>query len=84
MKRFAYLDKAGIMHVVEKKETAEEYRKLGKIVETDVQAVLGFPLDEKGKGVIVYGPELMKYEATDKKFIEPVKELSELYKNCIG
>ena len=28
MKRFAYLDKAGIMHVVEKKETAEEYRKL--------------------------------------------------------
>ena len=84
MKRFAYLDKAGIMHVVEKKETAEEYRKLGKIVETDVQAVLGFPLDEKEKCVIVYAPELMKYETTDKKFIEPVKELSELYKKCMG
>ena len=83
MRKFAYLDKAGIMHVVKERETAEEFCKMGTIVETDIKAANGFPTDDENEGVIVYASECMKHEA-DKSFIEPIKELTELYKKCMA
>lgn len=81
MKKFAYIDKKEIMHVVEKKETAKEYSKNGKVVETEIPAKNGFPLDENGEGVIVYSPYVMKLDAHGSK-IEPIPTLAELYKEC--
>ena len=82
MKKFAYLDKVGIMHTVEKMETAVEFCKKGKVVATEIKSAHGFPLDKEGRGVIVYGPEEMKLEA-DKKNITPIPELAALYKQCM-
>ena len=82
MKKFAYLDKVGIMHIVEKMETAVEFCKKGKVVATEIKSAHGFPLDKEGRGVIVYGPEEMKLEA-DEKNITPIPELAALYKQCM-
>lgn len=79
MKKFAYLDKVGIMHIVEKMETAVEFCKKGKVVATEIKSAHGFPLDKEGRGVIVYGPEEMKLEA-DEKNITPIPEFAALYK----
>ena len=37
MKKFAYLDKVGIMHIVEKMETAVEFCKKCKVVATEIK-----------------------------------------------
>lgn len=82
MKKYAYIDKAGIMHVVEKKEVAEEFKQKGKVVETEIKAKNGFPIDKTGEGVIVYGADKMKYEAKGAD-ITPIPAFAELYKKCI-
>lgn len=82
MKKYVYIDKAGIMHIVEKKEVAEEFKQRGKVVETEIKTKNGFPIDETGEGVIVYGEDKMKYEAKGAD-IEPIPVLAELYKKCI-
>ena len=80
MKRFAYVDRNGIMHVVKERKTAEQYSANGKVVETEIEAENGYPV-VKGKQVIVYGEGCMKYDAKGKK-IEPIEELAELYRKC--
>ena len=81
MKKFAYIDKGGIMHVVAKLDTAKEYKALKThVIETEIEAAHGYPV-VNGKQVIVYDEETMKYDAKGKK-IEPVAELAELYKKC--
>lgn len=51
-KNYAYIDKGGILHVVESRKTAEEYT-TGKVVETEVPCAHGYPLHE-GKDVTMY------------------------------
>lgn len=81
MKKFAYIDKGGIMHIVAKLDTAKEYKALKThVIETEIEAAHGYPV-VNGKQVIVYDEETMKYDAKGKK-IEPVAELAELYKKC--
>ena len=81
MKKYAYIDKGGIMHVVAKLDTAKEYKALGThVVETEIEAAHGYPVVNK-KQVIVYDEDTMKYDAKGKK-IEPIAELAELYKKC--
>ena len=81
MKKFAYVDRNGIMHVVKERKTAEQYSGNKKVVETDIEAENGYPV-VKGKQVIVYGEGCMKLDAKG-KLIEPIPELADLYKQCI-
>jgi len=88
MTNYAYLDKAGIMHIVEKRATAENSKGQGVIVETNVENDLGYPVAlYKGKleGIIVYSEDEMKVDATDNK-IKDAKalypQLAELYRKC--
>lgn len=81
MKKFAYIDRSGIMHVVSKIDTAREYKAVGThVVETEIEAAHGYPVAD-GKQVIVYDEDCMKYDAKGKK-IEPIPELAELYRKC--
>jgi len=90
MTNYAYLDKSGIMHIVEKRETAENSKGQGIIVETDIKDDKGFPAAiYKGElgGIIVYSEDEMKVEATgnkikDAKVLYP--HLAELYRRCRG
>ena len=81
MKKYAYIDKNGIMHTVAKLDMAKEYKAVGThVVETEIEAAHGYPVVE-GKQVIVYDEDCMKHDAKGKK-IEPIAELAELYKKC--
>ena len=80
MKKFAYIDKGGIMHVVKEEKTAKEYSANGKFVETEIDAANGYPVVH-GKAVIVYSEEHMKHTAKGKQ-IEIIPELAELYRKC--
>ena len=51
-KNYAYIDKGGILHVVESRKTAEQYT-TGKVVETEVPCEHGYPL-HGGKDVTMY------------------------------
>lgn len=82
MKKFAYIDKAGIMHIVESADTAKEYSANGKFVETEIAAKYGYPLNDEGIGVIVYSTEEMKLDA-EGNTIDPIPALAELYRKCM-
>lgn len=82
MKKYAYVDKIGVMHVVDTREVAEDFKQRGKVVETEIAAKNGFPIDEKGEGVIVYGEDKMKYEAKGADIV-PIPTFAELYKKCV-
>ena len=79
-KNYAYLTKAGILHVVDNPNTAVEAIGKGKIVLTDIPCKYGYPVIE-GKQVIVYGPCEMKHEAKGEN-IPDIPSLAELYKKC--
>lgn len=83
MKKFAYIDNSGILHIVTKKEDAEKYSRNGKVVETDILSSKGYPLAD-GDEIIVYSETEMKKEANNKILLDINKypHLSELYKNC--
>lgn len=80
MKKFAYIDKCGIMHVVKEEKTAKQYSGNKKVIETDIEAENGYPV-VNGKAVIVYSEECMKHTAKGKQ-IKVIPELAELYKKC--
>ena len=80
MIKYAYIDKGGTLHIVEKKKTAAEYSANGKVVETEISAERGFPA-LKGEGIIVHSPEDMSFSATGAK-IKPIKEFADLYNSC--
>ena len=82
MKKYAYIDKGGIMHVVGSADTAKEYSVNGKVVETEIEAKYGYPLNDEGIGVIVYSPEEMKLD-TEAEAIAQIPALSELDKACM-
>ncbi len=86
MKNYAYLDKGNILHVVENEETAEEYSKTGKVVETEITGTGGYPLVGK-EGIIVYAENNMRF-ATDKPKIKDADKvyphLAALYTACRG
>lgn len=80
-KGYAYVDKGGIMHVVEGMQTAIEYAKKGtKVIEFEGEYRNGYPVSG-GEMVIVYSPEEMKVEAKGGN-IPVVPELAEVYKKC--
>lgn len=54
MKKFAYLDYAGILHITKYENTAKSHAKGGKYVETYVKAAHGYPVDEKDNPYILY------------------------------
>ena len=84
MKKYAYLDKGNILHITQKEETAKQFSKTGKVVETQVEASHGYPLAD-GKEIIVYGPNEMKWEAKGAAIedaAEKYKELVKLYEAC--
>lgn len=81
MEKFAYIDKSGIMHIVEKRETAEKYKGEGKVVATKIKAKYGYPVNEEEDGVIVYAEDVMKLEANGHK-IAPIAKLAALYREC--
>lgn len=82
MKKFAYIGKGGIMHIVKEYDTAKKHKEIGKVVGTEIKAEGGYPLNAEGEGVIVYSPEVMKITA-DGENIKPIAELAELYKKCM-
>lgn len=82
MTKYAYLDKAGIMHVVAKKDTAKEYSKTGKVVETEIEANHGYPVAD-GEEIIVYAEDDMRLSAEgDKLDAGKYPQLAELYRAC--
>ena len=52
------------------------------MVETEIKAKNGFPIDETGEGVIVYGEDKMKYEAKGADIV-PIPAFAALYRKCI-
>lgn len=82
---YAYIDKGGILHVVEKFETAKEYA-AGKVVETEVPFSHGFPLHE-GQDVTMYGLEeaYIGGNAGSGKKVDPqeIPEILALYQACL-
>ena len=82
MKKYAYVDKIGVMHIVDTREVAEDFKQRGKVVETEIKAKNGFPIDETGEGVIVYGEDKMKYEAKGADIV-PIPAFAVLYRKCI-
>lgn len=74
MKKFAYLDYAGILHITKHEATAKSHAKNGKYVQTGVEARGGYPVDDKGNAYILYS------ETEEKHGYEIPAELSELYK----
>lgn len=59
-----------------------DYKQRGKVVETEIKAKNGFPIDETGEGVIVYGEDKMKYEAKGADIV-PSPAFAALYRKCI-
>ncbi len=65
-KRFAYLDAAGILHIVDKEELAVDNAKYnGKYAETHLSANGGGYPEERGKRIFVYAKE-KEFYAGDK------------------
>lgn len=83
MKKFAYLDKGGVLHITVNEQTAKEYSKSGKVVETELPASGGYPVvaDEE---ILVYSETKMKLEATSPETLDATMypQLAELYKQC--
>ena len=82
---FAYIDKGGVLHVVEKRKTAEEYA-TKKVVETEVPFAHGYPLHE--------GQDVTMYSLTEayiggnaksgaKVDVEEIPEIAALYRACL-
>lgn len=82
MEKYAYIDKGGIMHIVESQKTAEEYKGKGFVIAVDIEAEYGYPIVDR-KQVIVYSPKQMKHSAKGGD-IPVIKELAKLYERCLG
>ena len=79
-KKYAYLDKGGILHVSGSFDTAKNYSANGVVVETTVKAEHGYPI-VNGEQIIVYDEETMKITA-DGATLKPISALAELYSQC--
>lgn len=80
-KGYAYIDKGGIMHVVEGIQTAIDYaKKETEVIVFEGDYNGGYPV-VNGEMIIVYSPEEMKVDAHGDK-ISVVPALAEVYKKC--
>lgn len=60
MRKYAYIDKGGILHVVERQIEAKKYSKDGRYVITEIATKHGYPLVKKGRNeteIVVYSLE---------------------------
>ena len=80
---YAYLDKYGILHVVDNEETAKTYAKNGKYVKTDIPNKGGYPC--KLEEVVVYSQSEAYVDGNrgDGKKIKLPKDIEALYKQLI-
>lgn len=82
MIKFAYLDRAGILHISDSEKKAKESSEKGRVVPTEYPADDGFPLVD-GEAIIVYSETVMK-----KNFKSPFLDVSmypqlvDLYRRC--
>lgn len=82
MTKFAYLDKAGILHITGNKKTAKEYCGRGKVVETEHPAGGGYP-EVGGEEIIAYSETRMKLDAKDELLdVSKYPSVAELYRKC--
>lgn len=84
MKKFAYIDKSGILHITAEKSDAVKYSANKKTVETEILSNGGYPIAD-GKEIIVYGEDEMKFDAGNKTLLDASKYpyLKQLYKACM-
>ena len=54
MKKFAYLDKAYILHITKHEATAKSHSVNGKVVTTNFPAKGGYPINEKENAYVLY------------------------------
>lgn len=71
---FAYLDKYGIMHIVDEPQTADEYAS-GNVVKTEIAHDAGWP-EQNGEHIIVYTKE-GKFKVN--KVEHPIADLPKTY-----
>ena len=85
MKKYAYLDKGGILHVSASKKTAQEYSANHQVVETEHPADHGYPV-HNGEEVIMYAEDeaYIHGNVGDGKRLnlEKAPELVALYRAC--
>lgn len=62
MKKFAYIDFGGVLHITKHEATAKSHAKGGKYIETYVRAQHGYPVDDDGKAFVVYEDGTEKHE----------------------
>lgn len=83
MKKFAYLDKGGVLHITANEEIARKYSRNGIVVETEHPARGGYPVvaDEE---ILVYDETTMKLDggSPDTLDSELYPQLAELYRQC--
>lgn len=72
---FAYLDKYGILHIVDKKVTAEEFA-ASAVVETSIPNKGGYPITDEGNHIIVYTKD-RKYKVN--RVEAPIDQLAKEY-----
>ena len=89
MAKYAYLDRAEILHISASEDTAKEYAKAtGIVVATELPAAHGYPLIITATGeeeAIVYGPDEIRLSAKGPK-LDPshYPALVALWKECKG
>lgn len=80
-KGYAYIDKGGIVHVVEGIQTAIDYAKKGtEVIAFEGEYKGGYPV-VNGEMIIVYGPEEMKIDAHGGN-IAVIPALADIYRKC--
>lgn len=89
-KKFAYVDKGNVLHVTVSEDSAKEYSKHGKYVETTIPSQFGYPVvpyDDKLEQIIVYGLDEAYVEGnrTDGKKVDLTiyHEVYDLYKSVM-
>lgn len=74
MKKFAYLDYAGILHITRNEEIAKSHAKNGKYIATEIPAEGGYPINrQNGSAYILYS------EKEEKHGYDIPEELAKLY-----
>ena len=60
MRKYAYIDKGGVLHITEKQINARKYSKNDRYVITEIESKHGYPVVKKGKNtteIVVYSLE---------------------------
>lgn len=60
MKKYAYLT-GDVLHITANEETAKKHVGEGKYIETNVPSAHGYPIDNEGEAIIMWGAETEKH-----------------------